>query len=290
MTDPKGEKLGSDHPHGDDLTQDLRQDQEGLPAAGEEHPLDAPAMNASTDEFHFSGPAEDLDFTEPSDFAFPTGEPAEGGDAAEPSSEFPAAEPAEAENLFGTVESTLAELPPGRNPGRVHRLDMDTSGLLLFARGADVHRRLSRLFRERAVMKRYIAIVAGRVDAQSGAVDLPLAADWPNRPKQKVAFANGKHSLTRYRLLANAKYTFQTAIHSGQHLCDASRIELEPVTGRTHQLRVHMAAIGHPVLGDGLYGGNSSKAADRLLLHACKLSFIHPSTAKLLTLASEPEF
>ncbi len=172
----------------------------------------------------------------------------------------------------------------------VHRLDMDTSGLLLFARGADVHRRLSRLFRERAVMKRYIAIVAGRVDAQSGAVDLPLAADWPNRPKQKVAFANGKHSLTRYRLLANAKYTFQTAIHSGQHLCDASRIELEPVTGRTHQLRVHMAAIGHPVLGDGLYGGNSSKAADRLLLHACKLSFIHPSTAKLLTLASEPEF
>lgn len=108
VTDPKGEKLGSDHPHGDDLTQDLRQDQEGLPAAGEEHPLDAPAMNASTDEFHFSGPAEDLDFTEPSDFAFPTGEPAEGGDAAEPSSEFPAAEPAEAEGTM-SEESPLPE-------------------------------------------------------------------------------------------------------------------------------------------------------------------------------------
>lgn len=172
----------------------------------------------------------------------------------------------------------------------VHRLDMGTSGLLLFARGADMHRRLSRLFRERAVMKRYIAIVAGRVDTQSGAVDLPLAADWPNRPKQKVDFVNGKPSLTRYRLLANAKYPFQTSIHSGQYLCDASRIELEPVTGRTHQLRVHMAAIGHPVLGDGLYGGTSCKSANRLLLHACKLGFIHPSSAKLLTLESEPAF
>ncbi|MGA8862364.1 MAG: RluA family pseudouridine synthase [Gallionella sp.] len=172
----------------------------------------------------------------------------------------------------------------------VHRLDMNTSGLLLFARGADMHRRLSRMFRERAVMKRYIAIVAGRVDAQSGAVDLPLAADWPNRPKQKVDFPIGKPSLTRYRLLTNARCPFQTSKHSGQDLCDASRIELEPVTGRTHQLRVHMAAIGHPVLGDELYGGNSCKTASRLLLHACKLSFIHPSSAKLLTLASEPAF
>ena len=172
----------------------------------------------------------------------------------------------------------------------VHRLDMNTSGLLVFARGADVHRRLSRLFRERAVMKRYIAMVAGRVDTLSGVVDLPLAADWTNRPKQKVDIAIGKPSLTRYRLLANAKSPLQTSICSGQHLYDASRIELEPVTGRTHQLRVHMAAIGHPVLGDELYGGNYCRTANRLLLHACQLSLIHPSSSKLLTLVSEPEF
>ena len=160
----------------------------------------------------------------------------------------------------------------------VHRLDMSTSGLLVFARGADMHRRLSHLFRERWVKKCYIAMVAGCVESSAGEVDLPLGSDWPNRPRQKVDYAEGRRSLTRYRLLAHDAAT------------GTSRIELEPVTGRTHQLRLHMAAIGHPIVGDTLYGGASGATAERLLLHASVLSFTHPFSAEPLTLVSEAPF
>jgi tRNA pseudouridine32 synthase/23S rRNA pseudouridine746 synthase len=153
----------------------------------------------------------------------------------------------------------------------VHRLDMATSGLLVFARGVEMQRRLSEMFREREVEKRYLAVVAGRLDAE-GEVDLPIGADWPNRPRRKIDAELGKPSLTRYRLLA--------------HETSNSRLEL--VTGRTHQLRVHMAAIGHPILGDALYGDAAS--APRLLLHACSLSFAHPLSGELLTLVSEAPF
>ena len=171
------------------------------------------------------------------------------------------------------------EFPDARS---VHRLDMDTSGLLVFARGAVMHQRLSCLFRERAIKKSYIAIVSGRVGATAGEVDLPLASDWPNRPRQKVDFAIGKPSLTHYSLLDHLP-------HGGNGL-PASRIELEPATGRTHQLRVHMAAIGHPILGDILYGENAGHNAVRLLLHARELSFVHPLCEQVLTLSSEPPF
>ena len=154
----------------------------------------------------------------------------------------------------------------------VHRLDMATSGLLLFARGAEMQRRLSHLFRERAIQKRYVAVVAGRLEAPSGEVDLPLICDWPNRPRQKVDHLLGKRSLTRYSLLTGN--------------ADISRVELEPITGRTHQLRVHLAAIGHPIIGDALYG----KEAERLLLHASALSLVHPLSNEPLSLASEPPF
>ena len=158
----------------------------------------------------------------------------------------------------------------------VHRLDMATSGLLLFARGAEMQRRLSHLFREREVQKRYVAVVSGRLELLSGEIDLPLIRDWPNRPRQKVDFATGKPSLTRYRVLAHDDGT--------------TRVELEPVTGRTHQLRVHMAAIGHPIMGDALYGGETEGRAERLLLHASALSFAYPLNAEMLNLASEPPF
>ncbi|OGT03566.1 MAG: RNA pseudouridine synthase [Gallionellales bacterium RIFCSPLOWO2_02_58_13] len=158
----------------------------------------------------------------------------------------------------------------------VHRLDMATSGLLLFARGAEMQRRLSHLFREREVQKRYVAVVSGRLELLSGEIDLPLIRDWPNRPRQKVDFATGKPSLTRYRVLAHDDGT--------------TRVELEPVTGRTHQLRVHMAAIGHPIMGDALYGGEAEGRAERLLLHASALSFAHPLNAELLSFASDPSF
>ena len=172
----------------------------------------------------------------------------------------------------------------------VHRLDMSTSGLLVFARGADMHRRLSHLFRERKVKKYYIALVAGRVEATAGEVDLPLGSDWPNRPRQKVDFAIGKPSLTRYRVLSTPQKSMRHFIHADERSFTASRVELEPITGRTHQLRVHMAAIGHPVLGDGLYGGAARNAAERLLLHARAISFLHPFSDALLTLSCEPPF
>jgi tRNA pseudouridine32 synthase/23S rRNA pseudouridine746 synthase len=156
----------------------------------------------------------------------------------------------------------------------VHRLDMATSGLLVFARGAEMQRRLSGMFREREVEKRYQAVLAGRLDPATDEVDLPIGADWPNRPRRKIDAELGKPSLTRYRLLDQDEYT--------------SRVELVPVTGRTHQLRVHMAAIGHPILGDALYGDAAS--APRLLLHACALSFAHPLNGELLNLVSAAPF
>lgn len=139
----------------------------------------------------------------------------------------------------------------------VHRLDMATSGLLLFARGAEWQRRLSLEFAERRVGKRYIAVVTGRLPPTQdwAEVDLPLLADWPNRPRQKVDELQGKPSLTRYRVLGYEE--------------QGTRVELEPVTGRSHQLRVHMLALGHPIVGDALY--NTGSPAPRLLLHACRL-------------------
>ncbi len=144
----------------------------------------------------------------------------------------------------------------------VHRLDMATSGLMVFARGEAMQRRLSQIFRERAVVKRYVAVVAGELVPACGEIDLPIAEDWPNRPRRKIDAEGGKPSLTRYRLLAFDATT------------NTSRVELEPVTGRTHQLRLHLAAIGHPILGDALYGDANS--APRLLLHAHTLGFAHP--------------
>lgn len=156
----------------------------------------------------------------------------------------------------------------------VHRLDMATSGLIVFARGAEMQRKLSRLFHDREVHKRYVALAAGRLE-ESGEIDLPLIADWPNRPKQKVDHEIGKRSLTRYRLL---QYDATT---------DTSRVALEPVTGRSHQLRVHLAETGHPIIGDVFYGG---REAARLMLHAAELGFAHPVTGKPLELASTPPF
>jgi tRNA pseudouridine32 synthase/23S rRNA pseudouridine746 synthase len=167
------------------------------------------------------------------------------------------------------------EFPDARS---VHRLDMGTSGLLVFARNKDIHRRLSLLFRERQVTKCYVAMVTGRVETSMGEVDLPLGSDWPNRPRQRVNFAGGKSSLTRYRVLAH------------DAVMNTSRIELEPVTGRTHQLRVHMAAIGHPIIGDTLYGGKAGATAQRLLLHAGVLSFVHPASAEPMTMVCKAPF
>lgn len=161
----------------------------------------------------------------------------------------------------------------------VHRLDMATSGLLVLARGAEMHRQMSRLFRERRVEKRYVARVAGLLAADAGEVDLPLLTDWPNRPRQKVDFELGKPSLTRFRVVERNP-------QAGE-----SRVELFPVTGRSHQLRVHMQALGHPILGDELYADAASRRrAGRLLLHAEHLAFVHPATGAALSFASPAPF
>lgn len=157
----------------------------------------------------------------------------------------------------------------------VHRLDMDTSGLVVMARGKEVHRALSTMFQNRQVEKSYLARVWGEPEGDEGEVDLPLICDWPNRPKQKVCSESGKQSLTRWQKLD----------------CDGetSLLKLIPVTGRSHQLRVHMQAIGHPILGDPFYAHEEAlTASPRLLLHAQELGFEHPVTGKAMNFLCDP--
>jgi tRNA pseudouridine32 synthase/23S rRNA pseudouridine746 synthase len=147
----------------------------------------------------------------------------------------------------------------------VHRLDCATSGVMLLAKTKAAQSELSRQFRERETAKEYIAITYGDCPADQGDIDLPLIADWPNRPKQKICFEHGKPSLTRYELLA--RY--------GQR----NRLRLIPVTGRSHQLRLHTQALGMPILGDTFYAPPHIQAmSPRLLLHATSLEFRHPAT------------
>jgi len=168
----------------------------------------------------------------------------------------------------------------------VHRLDQATSGLMLMARGIEMQRALSQAFAERRVYKRYQAVVAGRLQAPATSdsegwseITLSIAADWERRPLRVIDSALGKPSVTHWRVLAHDKQA------------DATRVELEPVTGRTHQLRVHLAALGHPILGDALYADAATQArAPRLLLHACALGFAHPLHGGWCDYVSQPPF
>ncbi|HET8694324.1 MAG TPA: RluA family pseudouridine synthase [Aquabacterium sp.] len=161
----------------------------------------------------------------------------------------------------------------------VHRLDMDTSGLLLMARGKDMQRRLSELFLRREVHKRYVAVLQGVMQHDEGLVDLPLITDWPNRPRQKVDHELGKPSQTRYWVRARDQEVLTT------------RVELEPITGRSHQLRVHMQAIGYPIVGDPLYAAQSGAwSRTRLHLHAVSLRFLHPETGEVVEINRAPPF
>jgi tRNA pseudouridine32 synthase / 23S rRNA pseudouridine746 synthase len=161
----------------------------------------------------------------------------------------------------------------------VHRLDMATSGLMVLTRGPQVQRHLSQAFAQREVHKHYVAVVHGCMAHDEGAIDLALIADWPNRPKQKCDAEHGKPSLTRYRVLERNPSESTT------------RVALQPVTGRSHQLRVHLLSLGHPILGDMLYAPEAVQAeAPRLLLHATELSFRHPVTQAVLCFESAAPF
>lgn len=152
----------------------------------------------------------------------------------------------------------------------VHRLDMATSGLLVMALNKDAHVKISRQFETRHISKRYLARVYGKVENENGEVTLPLICDWPNRPKQKVDFEKGKKAHTKYRVLR-----FEP---------EATLVELTPITGRSHQLRVHMLELGHPILGDRLYAHHKAlTVSERLQLHAHTLKLSQPTTNEALS-------
>lgn len=159
-----------------------------------------------------------------------------------------------------------------------HRLDMDTSGLMVVALNAESHRHLCAQFRHRVVAKRYEAMVKGHPKRDGGAIDLRIRADIANRPRQVVDHEHGKEALTRYEVRERL---------SG----DRARLELTPTTGRSHQLRLHLAAVGHPILGDDLYAPPEVLAlSDRLLLHATFLALRHPRSGEQIEFVSSCPF
>ncbi len=161
--------------------------------------------------------------------------------------------------------------------GVVHRLDMATSGLMVWALNKPAHSSLARQFQERQTSKQYIARVYGQIEADEGLIELPLICDWPNRPKQMVDFNRGKKSTTYWQVLNRDT--------------DSTRVLLHPITGRSHQLRVHMLSIGHPILGDRLYAHKKALAlAPRLQLHAENLVFSHPVSGEKMAFVAPCPF
>jgi tRNA pseudouridine32 synthase/23S rRNA pseudouridine746 synthase len=160
----------------------------------------------------------------------------------------------------------------------VHRLDMATSGIILVALTKASERELKRQFREREPKKTYLARVWGHPAQEEGLIDLPLICDWPLRPKQKVCFETGKPAQTEYQVLEYAAD-------------NSARVRLKPITGRSHQLRVHMLALGHPILGDNFYAHEEARAmAPRLLLHAEMLTITHPKYQTPMTFRQPADF
>lgn len=183
--------------------------------------------------------------------------------------------PGRGEDKQDSVVTRLSREFPGIR--EVHRLDWETSGLMLLARDRAAHSELSRQFREREVVKCYTAVVYGAPGDDAGEVDQPLRCDWPNRPRQIVDPQLGKPSKTLWRLVERGD--------------SCSRMELKPVTGRSHQLRVHMQSLGHPILGDGLYAHETARTmATRLLLHASSLEFCHPLNERTMSFSSDVPF
>lgn len=187
-------------------------------------------------------------------------------------------------NKVCAVDWVRARLPHAHGPIVVHRLDMDTSGLLVLALDEQTQRDLSRQFEARTVGKAYTAVVEGHVPAERGQITVPVRADFANRPYQIVDFMHDKPAVTAWRVLAYEP--------------DRTRLELTPYTGRTHQLRVHCAnsgpgglgAGGHPIVGDVLYGQSCAGGESRLLLHASFLSITDPATGGRVDMRCAPDF
>ncbi len=144
----------------------------------------------------------------------------------------------------------------------VHRLDRDTSGVMVFAMTAHAQRHLGLQFEKRMTKKTYVARLTGKLEPRSGTVDLPLIVDWPNRPLQKVCKETGKPAHTDWKVISHGE--------------DETRVRLQPKTGRSHQLRVHMQSLGHPILGDPLYASGAARDYPRMMLHSEELRLKHP--------------
>lgn len=176
--------------------------------------------------------------------------------------------PGRAEGLTDCVENRLRERDP--SVLLLHRLDMDTSGVMLFARSPEARRHIARQFNERRIEKVYEAVVWGRPEGDEGVIEAPLVVDWPNRPRQKVCHETGRPSTTKWAVL--------------QEMGPLTRLRLWPRTGRTHQLRVHLLHIGCPIAGDPFYAeGVARMAMPRLALHAASIRFRHPLGGKWVT-------
>jgi tRNA pseudouridine32 synthase/23S rRNA pseudouridine746 synthase len=158
----------------------------------------------------------------------------------------------------------------------VHRLDRDTSGVMVFALTPHAQRHLSQQFQNKTTRKTYVARLDGTLKPTTGTVDLPLIVDWANRPRQMVCHDTGKPSVTDWRVL--------------RHGDKETRVRLSPKTGRTHQLRVHMQALGHPILGDPLYASGAALDHDRMMLHAEELRVKHPDSGLSLKFRSKVPF
>ena len=182
--------------------------------------------------------------------------------------------PGRGEDLTDCLIARLAVVFP--NVLLVHRLDRDTSGVMVFALTPHAQRSLSMEFETRRARKTYLARVRGKLEPREGTVDLPLTVDWPNRPRQMVDFDNGRPAQTDWQVIARDATT--------------TRVRLFPLTGRSHQLRVHMLALGHPILGDPLYATGSAAEYPRLMLHAEELRLRHPRTGVSMTFRSTVPF
>lgn len=181
------------------------------------------------------------------------------------------------------VTEVRNQFADARGPLLVHRLDMDTSGLLIIGKTRAAHRHVQQQFEHRQVRKRYTALLPKKPANAGGLINLPLSKDWERRPRQCVDFENGKPALTAWRV-APQTMVQSTAGEKRNHYC---RVHLYPQTGRTHQLRVHMAkGLGLPIVGDRLYGESDV----RLMLHADQLAFIHPVTLQPLFISVNASF
>ncbi|MCB1310670.1 MAG: RNA pseudouridine synthase, partial [Sedimentitalea sp.] len=158
----------------------------------------------------------------------------------------------------------------------VHRLDRDTSGVMVFALTPHAQRHLGLQFEKRQARKTYLARLAGRLAPKTGTVDLPLTVDWENRPRQMVCHETGRAAQTDWRVL--------------RHEGETTRVRLMPRTGRSHQLRVHMVSLGHPILGDPLYATGAAREHPRLMLHSEELRIKHPDGGASVRFRAPAEF